>query len=241
MQLSADIDLRPVAAIIRKFPEISKKGIRLPLLAWVGDVGRALAKRLSGRDGNVGLNRRTGKTLAGNLIYGVENPKATKEDPPPSVGFQTFLGFMDAHAARIARVHELGTVGKGGTLPDITPKRFEFLWIPVTSMTKRYDAPLLEWADANGWIANRKKTSYKSRNRMVKRDARFGDVVKTTTTKTRGGQEFILLRKASIPPRLGFRKIHADAIKNDLPKVLAAIPATIAKLVVDASKTGGLR
>ena len=46
MQLSADIDLRPVAAIIRKFPEISKKGIRLPLLAWVGDVGRALAKRL---------------------------------------------------------------------------------------------------------------------------------------------------------------------------------------------------
>jgi hypothetical protein len=241
MQIATDLDLRPVAEVIRKFPEISKKGIRLPLLAWVGDIGRALAKRLSGREGNVGLNRRTGRTLAGNLIYGVENPNATKEDAPPSVGFQTFLGFMDAHAARIARVHELGTVGKGGTLPDITPKRFEFLWVPVTAMTKRYDAPLLAWADANGWIAGKKKTSYKSRNRLIRRDARFGDVVKTSTAKTRGGQEFILLRKASIPPRLGFRKIHEAAIRDDLPKVLAAIPATIAKLVVQASKTGGRR
>ena len=30
------------------------------------------------------------------------------------------------------------------------------------------------------------------------------------------------------------------AIRDDLPKILKAIPATIAKLVVEASKTGGL-
>jgi len=239
MQLTADIDLRPVESVIRRFPNIAKKGIRLPLLAWVGDVGRALAKRLAGRDGDTGLNRRTGRTLAGNLIYGIE-PQVLKDDAPPSVGFQTFLGFMDAHAARIARVHELGTVGKGGTLPDITPKRFKFLWVPVTSATKRYDAPLLAWAEANGWIAGKSKIRYKSRNRVVKRDARFGDVVRTTTAKARGGQEFILLRKASIPPRLKFREIHRAAIRDDLPKVLNAIPATIAKLVVEASRTGGL-
>lgn len=233
--LTLDIDLRPVAAVIAKFPEASRKGIRVPLLAWVGDIGRAMAKRLSGREGNVGLNRRTGRTLAGNLIYGVE-PSVMKDDAPPSAGFQTFLGFMDAHAARIARVHELGTVGKGGTLPDITPKRFEFLWIPVTSMTKRYDAGLLGWAESNGWITGKKKTDYKSRNRIVKRDARFGDVVRTTTKKSRGGQEFILLRRASIPPRLGFRQIHKAAIYGDLPKVLKAIPATIAKYVLEASR-----
>ena len=101
-------------------------------------------------------------------------------------------------------------------------------------------APLLAWAEANGWIAGKSKIRYKSRNRVVKRDARFGDVVRTTTAKARGGQEFILLRKASIPPRLKFREIHRAAIRDDLPKVLNAIPATIAKLVVEASRTGGL-
>jgi len=238
--LSADVDLRPVAYVVAKFPDIARKGIRTPLLAWVGNLGRAMAKRLSGQSGEGGLNRRTGRTLLGNLIYGVDNPKATKDDAPPSVGFQTFLGFMDPHAARIARVHELGTVGKGGKLPDITPKRFKFLWIPVTSATKKYDAPLLAWAEANGWIAGKRKTVYKSRNRVIRRDARFGDVVRTTTKKSRGNQEFILLRKASIPPRLGFKNLQTFAIYRDLPDTLKRIPFEIARLVVEASKKGSI-
>lgn len=238
MQVALDVDLTQVATVARRFPDITRKGIKLPLLKWVGDIGRAMARRLSGRDGNMGLNRRTGRTLAGNLIGGVE-PK-TRDDAAPSIGFEAFVGFIDAHAARIARVHELGTVGKGGTLPDITPKRFKFLWIPVTNMTKRYDAPLLAWAETNGWIAGKPKVKFKSRNVMVKRDARFGDVVRTKTTASRGNQQFILLRRASIPPRLGFRKIQSDAIQNELPAMLKAIPYTVAKLAVQAAKGGGV-
>jgi hypothetical protein len=163
------------------------------------------------------LNRRTGRTLAGNLIGGVK-PMAVKDDAPPNIGFEAFVGFMDAHAARIARVHEFGTIGKGGTLPDITPKRFEFLWVPVTNMTKRYDAPLLAWAETNGWIAGKRKVSYKSRNIMVKRDARYGDVVRTRTTASRGGQQFILLRRASIPRALVTGRFNPKQSKRNCRK-----------------------
>jgi hypothetical protein len=40
------------------------------------------------------------------------------------------VGFLDGKAARIARVHELGTVKYGGKLPDIVPKRAKYLAIP---------------------------------------------------------------------------------------------------------------
>lgn len=44
------------------------------------------------------------------------------------------MGFTDPLAARIARVHELGTVGKGGELPDIVPRRGRFLAVPVRGL-----------------------------------------------------------------------------------------------------------
>lgn len=216
MEIKLEVDLTPVRRVMERFPEIAKVGIRKPLLSWVGSVSRQMATRLSGTGS--GLNRRTGRTLLGNLLTGVET-QALKSDAA-GFGFQTIVGFMDPHAARIARVHELGTVGKGGTLPDITPKRFKFLWIPVTNLVKKYDAPLLAWAQANGWVtgkASRKRGKRKS------------------TKPKRGGKQFILLRKASIPPRLGFRRIQEAAIRNDLPVVIAAIPATIAKEMVKAA------
>lgn len=44
------------------------------------------------------------------------------------------IGFASDRAARIARVHELGTLGKGGALPDIVPKRAPFLAVPIRSI-----------------------------------------------------------------------------------------------------------
>ena len=40
-------------------------------------------------------------------------------------------GFVTGRGARIARVHELGTIRYGGTLPDIVPKRAKYLAIPI--------------------------------------------------------------------------------------------------------------
>ena len=40
--------------------------------------------------------------------------------------------------ARYARVHQLGTRGKGGKLPTIVPKRAKALWIPLNDKAARF-------------------------------------------------------------------------------------------------------
>lgn len=71
---------------------------------------------------------------------------------------RTTIGFLNPFAARLARVHELGTVGKGGILPDITPKTGQYLVVPIRGL-----------------------------------GAALGK-----------GEGFVMLRRVSIPPRLGF-------------------------------------
>ena len=209
--ITVDIDLRPLAAAIARFPKIAERGIRLPLLQWQGDLARDfLTTRLNGRSGAMGVNVRTGRTLKGNFTT---MPVVT--DGEGVVGFTAGVGFLDIHAARIARVHELGTVGKGGVLPDIRPKKGKFLWIPVTNHVRRYDAPLLAWAEENGRIAGKPGGTRRKRGKSGK------------LPKIRG-QQFILLRKASIPARLGFREIERKHLAM-LPDVLKAIPGTIAR------------
>lgn len=44
-------------------------------------------------------------------------------------------GMRAGKTARIARVHELGTVRYGGTLPDIVPRRAKYLAIPIRGGT----------------------------------------------------------------------------------------------------------
>ena len=78
----------------------------------------------------------------------------------------TRIGFLSTMAARIARVHEFGTVSKGGTLPDIRGK--PFLRVPVRSLNAALGAA--------------------------------------------GG--YVMLRKVSIPPRLGFRAYMAAALRS---------------------------
>ena len=223
MELKIEIDLTPVEAAIKKFPEAARQGARLPMLAWQGGMVSEFVKtRLNGREGAMGLNVRTGRTLRGNLIGSSGSPEITASDANPRIGFESRVGFFDAEAARIATVHELGTVGKGGSLPDIKPKRFKFLWVPVTAAVRKYDAPLLAWADNSGFTAWRPKPKKKKGKRR---------------SASRTGQQFILLRKASIPPRLGWREIQKKWV-DALPEYAAKIPATIAKKIVEAVKAG---
>ena len=217
--IEVSVDLRPLQKAIAQFPAIARQGARLPILAWQGAMAVDFQKnRLSGRsDGDKGLNARTGRTLKGNFTV---KPLILAEDGAGGMGFTSAIGFMSGQAARIARVHELGTVGKGGTLPDITPKKGKFLWIPVTSQVRKYDKGLYSWAVANGRITPRKKVGAKSR-----------------ATAKRGGQQFILIKKARIPPRLGFRAMVAKYVAI-LPDYTKRIPGTIAKLINKAMKGG---
>jgi hypothetical protein len=73
---------------------------------------------------SMGLRRVTGQ-IASSLIAA----------PGPVVSeigkVRSQVGFTTGRGARIARVHELGTIRYGGTLPDIVPKRAKYLAIPI--------------------------------------------------------------------------------------------------------------
>ena len=86
--------------------------------------------RLKGRgnvfDGEQGLIRRTG-----NLTRQLNAQTAIRESGTTADDLQVRFGVFDQKTLQYARVHELGTVGKGGSLPDIVPRRAKFLKVPI--------------------------------------------------------------------------------------------------------------
>lgn len=134
--LSVTVDIKPVTLAItklaRRTPVEAKRAIGL----IIGDIQRVVTReRMSGRPG---LNRLTGSLVLG-LMTDVKGTKIA--DLVGRVGWQTARGAM------IARVHELGTVGKGGLLPDIVPKRKPFLAWPLRDPS-RAKGKVIGWAFA---------------------------------------------------------------------------------------------
>jgi hypothetical protein len=80
--------------------------------------------RLRGRPG---LVRRSG-----NLTRQFDQRTAVRESGGNTLGeVKTTIGVYDRKTVQYARVHEFGTVGKGGKLPDIVPRKAKFLRFPV--------------------------------------------------------------------------------------------------------------
>lgn len=89
--------------------------------------------RLKGRgvvfDGEQGLVRRTG-----NLTRQLNAQTAIRESGTTADDLEVRFGVFDRKTLQYARVHELGTVGKGGSLPDIVPRRAKFLKVPIRDL-----------------------------------------------------------------------------------------------------------
>jgi hypothetical protein len=79
--------------------------------------------RLRGRPG---LVRRSG-----NLTRQFDQRTAVRETGTILSEVRTTIGVYDRKTVQYARVHEFGTVGKGGKLPDIVPRKAKFLRFPV--------------------------------------------------------------------------------------------------------------
>jgi hypothetical protein len=181
LPLEFHVDDRAVQAALRRVPRQAGTAVRKGMQVFATDTVRAFTRaRLSATDDRVaipelgglgirppaspGLVRRTGSLARAFLSTTIGNSLDT---------LKTTIGFLNPFAARIARVHELGTIGKGGVLPDITGR----LAVPIRSL-----------------------------------GAAFG--------KAKG---MILLRKVSIPPRLGFLKFAKAALRSGrLEKAIAA-------------------
>lgn len=104
------------------------------------------------------------------------------------------MGFASERTARIARVHELGTVGKGGELPDITPKKGPFLAIPVRGLGAALSAkrarvvmvPKVAIPPRLGWRAHfRSKETQQSLGAALKR---AGDGALSESARGSGGR-----------------------------------------------------
>lgn len=101
-----------------------------------------------------------------------------------------------------AKVHEFGTVGKGGTLPDIRPRNAKYLTIPIYTEYKKVTARQifdnLTYVRVNG-------------NPML-------------YDKAAGRFAYYLAKKVSIPPRPFMR----PAVETQTPNILRMIRETIA-------------
>lgn len=116
MQLEARINMQPAVLSLDALLELTPKLAKRTVVRITGDMQRVITRsRLSGRPG---LNSRSG-ALRRALMTSV------KGDTVPELTGR--MGFFDAHAAMVARVQELGTVGAGGSLPDIVPRRKKLL------------------------------------------------------------------------------------------------------------------
>lgn len=170
--------------------------------AWVNKKARAWGHN----DGRAILTGKRAELLESFQGYGTDEQAVTYSDDPKSL------------------VHQVGTVGAGGKLPTIRPKRAKALFIPLTDRaieSTRLDGPRAAWVRAKGGddsgsqLPIRAAVSYRGykagktlgtmvftplvkgrlKNGKLQRwDARIGEYVD-------GVPDFIFLSKSDIPPR----------------------------------------
>lgn len=114
--------------------------------------------------------------------------------------------------SRYAPTHELGTVGAGGELPDIVPKRAKALTIPLKAAMTPSGNP--RKVKARDW-----------ENTFILSLRKGGNTIGYIVRDKGGGElEFLyrLARKVAIPPRLGMLMRHERGRAKTVDEILAA-------------------
>ena len=198
-----ELSERTQRTLIRGIRRLSKRDKLFKALLRVfnrlGNLAQAYGtkKFLSGASGGSGLRRRTG-SLAKSFMGGAVQYKGL-----PAVR----VGVLKGPAEEYAHVHEYGTKGKGGKLPDIRPKKAKYLAVPL-------------WSKAAGFGSNRAVTDagvsmfsspreYPGQLRFVSirgggaggSAALYDDDDFTNNEPIPGQATYLMLRKVSIKPR----------------------------------------
>lgn len=119
----------------------------------------------------------------------------------PNKGARSTMLF--GNSAPYARIHELGTVGRGGELPDIVPKNAKALTIPLPAAMTPSGVPKLksarEWPDTFIWGGE---------------DGLRGAFIVREDPDSPGDLQFLykLADSVAIPPRLGMRAMFQSQI-----------------------------
>jgi len=112
-------DAKATRDLLRRFGVVVFDGAEEGMLAAMVVADNAAQRNLAGRR----IQPRS-RSLIRSLRHGVRRTSARR---PP----EGFLGIADGPASAYARVQEVGTVGKGGELPDIRPRKGKALAVPL--------------------------------------------------------------------------------------------------------------
>jgi len=167
------------------FEREAVKALKIELKWFLQGVIRALETRHAGNwpGGTTPntLSRRSGGAM--DSLYFEVNKARTIKNLQARIGGKSWL-----------KVHEFGTVGKAGTLPDIVPVRATYLTVPLPAALDSRGVPLK--ASARDWENTFRWDNPNTGKKFIATKGADGKLVLL----------YILLTVVSIPARLGMRK-----------------------------------
>lgn len=191
MIAKAEMDLKDVLDLAFSF----KRETRSMLLEAAKDVCqqfqvRHRSERLSSK-GDASVNSR-------------QLRKALKEEHKTISNGAEGRVYFRGHWEMVARLHELGTKGRGGELPDIVPKRRKWLTIPFPGAYKgqRRGKALRALRIANTFVRGYKKGGAK-----IAKGTKGADYLVQFRNMGKGQKPeptYLLVKKTKHPPRLHF-------------------------------------
>jgi hypothetical protein len=188
--------------------ETLQKALQRSPAALFSLVQRSLKEVLNETLNDVKVNRATGGTTATRLRVRSGRLRNALNYRVTGTTLDTLVGELGASSiAPYAKVQELGTVGKGGSLPDIVPTHGKYLAIPLPAAMTPAGVP--RGTPRNGpWGAT-----------FIRKGVIFGFTTVGQHGKANLVPLFALKRKVAILPRLGLRW----TLEKHLPDLVSRI------------------
>lgn len=192
------------------FQKAAKTGMRHFVRDWTKDVRNRFSGYYAGKN-------RTGSSPRGRLRNSSAALKSSiggRVEGSVKTGIVAFLRAGAGNSNAYAAVQEFGTVGAGGTLPDIKSKSGGWLTIPtrnaLTGAGNKKSNAILKKVGGS-WVTDMGPTFIK----------RFGSTPVIFAKKGKRGKAiaiYTLRKSVAIPPRLGagysFNSLQAKAVEN---------------------------
>lgn len=227
IELGKDAESQATLALIGRFGSVvlvgATKGLRLGMKHAEGVAVR-------------GMRGNRIRPRSGSLIKHVRGVVRTDKDGFPIGALGVAKGLADKYAA----AQELGTVGKGGALPDIKPVKGRALAVPLPAALDRqgvpkFTGPLDPKLRNQLFIIERPGKPPLLARKQVGKGGTKRHKGGGYTGKLRIEPLFVLVRRVALRPRHYLR----DALLEAQPEILRQVGAEVTKAIDAKAKGGG--
>jgi len=178
MIAKAEMDLSDVLNMTRHFRADAMIGIGVAVRDCVEQFETRIRNNNLQRKGDDGVDSR-------------QLRKALKSETKVSSGNVTGRVYFRGHWEPVARIHEHGTTGAGGTMPPIRPKRVKWLTIPLPGAFK-------------GQSRGKALRAIRQQNTFFAWSKKHNLLMFRKNSKTDIEPIFVLKKKVELKPRIGF-------------------------------------